>query len=266
MTNAIIDNFRALWNKRGLIHFLTVSRQKASLFRTHMGRFWLLLEPMGNMLIYYVMLTVIFHARERYGVNPFIFIMLGLSHFFIFSRMLSGSSGVFIARRNLLLQVSIEPLVFYGVVFREIFLEFLTFTSLFFVAFFITGHHLTLNFVVFYPLALAMLLLLSWSAGLLIAVMSVFVKDFQRLMGFLTRLTLYGSPVLYGLSFVPDRYLDIYMFNPLAPIFALLHAAIFNLNMPATKHIIFSAVFIFGLFLVAHMAYNMAKKQFTKVF
>ena len=263
----IILNLKEMWCRRRLISFLAMSRQKSELFRTNLGRLWLVLGPVGNILIYYLMFVIVFRASDRYGVSPFLFIMLGQMHFFIIGRTLIGSTTAFLARRNLLMQVKIEPLVFYGVIFREIFFEFLTVATVFWIVFIFQGYDLNFfYFILYYPLSLFLLALLSWSLGLLIATVSVFVKDFQNLSRFIVRIMMYASPVLYALHFIPTEYHALYMANPLATIFGMIHSAIFNFPAPSILHITYAAFFVTVLFVFSHTVYNSLKIKFTKVF
>lgn len=266
MTVAIADNFYTLYDKRALIRFLAKSRRNASFFRTQLGRFWLLLEPLANMMVYYLMLTVVFQAGPRYGVNPFIFIMLGLSHYFIIRRSIGSSCTAFSSQRSLLLQVNVAPLVFYATAFYQNLLEFLTFVGLFYVFYIFMGPGLAPSFLVLYPLALILLMLFSWSFGLMAAVINVFLRDFQHITNFALRLLLYGSPVLYGAGFLPQKYYGIYMLNPLAPVFSLLHSAFFGTPLPETAYIIWAAAIILAGFFISHLMYNRLAKKFTKVF
>lgn len=260
------ENFQTIYQRRALVRFLSRSRREMSLFRTYLGRLWLLLVPLGNILVYYLLLTVVFRAGPRYGVDPFIFIMMGLSHYFILRRAVAGACSAFISQRNLLMQVNIEPLVFYAVAFHEAVLEFLTFIGLFFLFMFFFGITPPLGFFVYYPVGMAILLIFSWSLGLLSATINVFLRDFQYIVNFGLRLLLYASPILYAVGFIPEEYVDLYMLNPLATVFGLFHAAFFGAEPPGTGYIVYAAFLAVTAFICAHGFYNYGKKYFTKLF
>lgn len=265
MNSQVIKNFSVLKSQRQLIRFLGQSRRESSLRQTALGKLWLLLEPLGSMLVYYVMLTVIFHAGPRYGVNPFIFIMCGIAHFFLIRTAIANGCPSIGTQGNLMLQTRIEPLVFYAVAFRETVIDFLTFLGLFGCFLLYLGPPLNIKILTVYPLCLALLLMLAWSWGLFSAVVTVYFRDFQRISGFFSRFVLYCSPVLYSISFVPERMRDIYMLNPVATIFTMIQAAIFNHEMPSDFHIGVACGTTIFCFLASHMLYNKLKYKFTKV-
>ena len=94
----------------------------------------------------------------------------------------------------------------------------------------ITGAHLT-RFVVFFPLAVLIQLVLLTGVGLLLAPTAVLYGDVQRLMRIVMRLLFYFSPILYGVQDIENRYggvvANLFVLNPLAGIFDLYRTAFF---------------------------------------
>ena len=94
----------------------------------------------------------------------------------------------------------------------------------------LTGAHLT-GFVVFFPLAVLIQLVLLTGVGLLLAPTAVLYGDVQRLMRIVMRLLFYFSPILYGVQDIENRYggvvANLFVLNPLAGIFDLYRTAFF---------------------------------------
>jgi ABC-2 type transport system permease protein len=101
------------------------------------------------------------------------------------------------------------------------------------IAFFaiLTGAHLTW-YVVFFPLALLIQVVLLVGCGLILAPISVLYSDVGRVLPIVLRLLFYFSPILYSVNDITRRMggsaADIFALNPLAGIFDLYRTAFFN--------------------------------------
>ncbi|MFP5290955.1 MAG: ABC transporter permease, partial [Actinomycetes bacterium] len=81
--------------------------------------------------------------------------------------------------------------------------------------------------VLWLPLAIVLQATLILGLGLMIAPLVVFFRDLERAVKLVLRFLFYASPIIYGLSDLPDG-LDVWMaFNPLSGIISLYRAAFF---------------------------------------
>ena len=164
MLTAIAQHYRALFRYRALITYLVSARRHGRVFKTLLGRAWFLIDPLAHMGVYYLLLVVVFDAGPRYGVNPFVFIMMGLSHYFLIQRTVGFCGGAILSQRNLLVQIAVEPLVFPAVAFRQAAYDFAVFGSLFLFAFLVIGPPPSSTLFV-YPLLLLILVCFAWALG-----------------------------------------------------------------------------------------------------
>ncbi len=256
--------YKELLRYRGLIQFLSTGKRKARIFRTILGKTWYILEPLAHIAVYYVFIVLILGARDRYGVNPFVFILVGLAHYQILQKCVAYGSSSILSERNLLLQVRIEPLVFTAVAFNRVTKELSVFIALALAATALFGPPLSWR-ILFYPFALTLLLILGWSLAVFVGTTTVFIRDLKNATGVILRLLLYLSPVLYSVHFVPAEYLSLYEINPLVGIFSLLRWSLFAHPFPSTPSLLHSFIFITLFSAMAQYTYLMTRKQFTKV-
>ncbi len=235
------------------------------MFKTFMGRMWFLVTPLTHMLIYYFFLVIVLGARNRMGVNPFVFIMTGLTHYLFFTRAVNTSSGAILNNAKLLMQVKLEPLIFTAVTFNQALIDFIIWFGVYGVFYVILGPHVSWA-TAFYPLVLITLLVMAWSMSVLVSCLAVFIRDVQYFIPLAFRMLLYLSPVIYPVSFVEKKYHAFYFLNPLAGLFAGLQWTLLGGPFPPVPSLVICGVFVVLLVIAAHVVYTLGKHRFTKIF
>lgn len=61
-------------------------------------------------------------------------------------------------------------------------------------------------------------MMLAMGVGIIVSALTTKYRDLAMLIGFGLQLWQYGTPVAYGLRLVPEKYMKIYMLNPMTPI------------------------------------------------
>ncbi|MDD3230432.1 MAG: ABC transporter permease [Oscillospiraceae bacterium] len=237
---------------------------KAGILDRFLGLLWLIIEPLSQMAIYYFILVVIFRAGPKYGTNPFVFLMLGLSHFLHIQRSLSAGAGSILSNQSLLMQIRFEPLILNISTNVASILEFLISLAVYSIFFFIYGPGINPN-IEYYPLILGAILIVAYNLSLLASAVTVVLRDFQNLSGIAIRVLMYASPIIYSIDFVPKNILNYYMLNPFACLFALLQWSVLNGPLPETKYIYMLVTFIVLLTFFCHWTYAKLRPTFTKV-
>ena len=108
------------------------------------------------------------------------------------------------------------------------------------------------------PLLILQMMVLSVGCGIIISSVTTKYRDLAMLVGFGLQLWQYASPIAYGLQLVPEKYLRIYMLNPVTPIVTTFRYAVFgfgyfNLYYYCISWIISLLVFFIGLILFSRI-------------
>ena len=96
-------------------------------------------------------------------------------------------------------------------------------------------------------------------------------SDLEQLVSIVMRLLMYLSPVVYTISFVPQEQWglplrEIYLYNPVACLFALLQWSLLDTPLPPAGPIIALVAFLVASILIGDLIYRRAKIKFTKAF
>jgi lipopolysaccharide transport system permease protein len=262
--------YAAVWRHRDFIRFMIERDSAGAVFKTVLGRAWLVLEPLAHMAIYYFLVAVIFRRGDVGGTHPFVFIMVGLSHYLFFQKALLGSCRSILGQEGLLMQVAIEPMVFSAVTFLKHLHNFVIGLVIFAAVYLwkgpAPGAHLA-----WYPACLIALLVAAWSWSLILGLLTVFFRDLQNLAAIALRLLLYLSPVVYPVSFVPETFWGLplralYLLNPVASLFALLQWSLVGGKHPGAEPVVVTALFLVVSLVAAHLLYRRLTPAITKSF
>ena len=244
--------YNEIFRRMPLIGFMANRNSRAGVADTALGILWDVLMPASNMFVYYFLIAIVFQRSGNYPAPAYLFIIIGISHYLFFNRVLTGACSVIRNNSSVLMQIPIEPLIFSAVEFRRALGEFAVYvvlgTALYLIA--MPSPPVT---VVFYPILALFLFFLTWSVGVLLATVCVFMRDIVKFVAIALRLGLYCSAVLYPLSFLPSPYSELLLLNPLATWFGLSHWALYGAPPPPASAIFGMIAFSLAVFFAGHL-------------
>ena len=108
------------------------------------------------------------------------------------------------------------------------------------------------------PLCVLQMIVLSTGCGIIISAATTKYRDLAMLVGFGLQLWQYGSPIAYGLQLVPEKWLGLYLLNPVTPIittfrYAMFGFGYFNLHAYLLGWAISLVLFFIGLILFSRI-------------
>jgi ABC-2 type transport system permease protein len=191
-----------------------------------LGYFWSILDPLVMAAIYWFVFTQIFN-RSVEGEDPYIvFMLLALLPWTWFNGAISDSTRAFTRGAKLIRSTKIPRTIWVASIVCSKGIEFLASLPVLAIFAIATGAQLHWE-AVFFVLALAMQFVLTLGIGMMVAPLVVFFRDLERAVKLVLRFLFYASPIIYGLSNLPEGLQFWASFNPLAGIFGLYRAAFF---------------------------------------
>jgi lipopolysaccharide transport system permease protein len=181
-----------------------------------LGYLWSLLNPLTTALIFYV----VFGVYMRLGTQNYIVVLLSaLFPWQWFTNSVGQSPYAFLSNITLVKKVAFPRQLIPLVTVLQDMVHFLIALPVYFC--FMLAHGLYPGWQWLYgiPLLLALTLGLVYGLSLLVASVNLFFRDLGNLVGIFINLAFYGTPVMYTISHVPERYLPYFKLNPVAPLF-----------------------------------------------
>lgn len=207
-----------LWQNRKLIWKLAKNDFKTRYAGSTMGRVWAFVPPVVTVIMYYFVFGVIFPARAQLVANgieaPYVvWLTAGLVPWFYFSEALGNGTSALMEYNYLVKQVvfkiSILPIIkviaatFIHVVFAGVLL------LLYFGYGF--GPSIYLIQLVYYSICMFVLVLaISYTTCAVV----VFFKDLTQIIQIVLQVGMWATPILWDLSYLPEKYRIIFKLNP----------------------------------------------------
>ena len=211
---------RDLYFYRGFV-FQSIRNEFVSRFsRSKLRGFWIILNPLSQVLIYALILSNILAAKlpgvaHQYGYA--VYLMAGLLGWTLFSEIVSRCLNIFIEHGNLIKKMS-----FPRVTLPAIVIGFCLTNNLFLLIsisgiFFLLGHQFAATILWLVPLTL-ILIILSVGIGLILGVMNVFLRDVGQVTPVILQMLFWLTPIVYPVTIIPETHQRWLNFNPLYPI------------------------------------------------
>jgi len=221
-------HLRDLWRYRDLIS-LFVKRDFVTFYKqTVLGPLWYIIQPVLITIVF----TVIFGKIARIptdGVPPFLFYLAGNVAWGYFANCLNQTSNTFVKnagvfgkvyfpRLTVPVSIVIINLVKFGIQ--------LTLFIVFYFYFIADGSPVRPTLLILLlPVLIFQMAVLSLGAGILVSSLTTKYRDLTYVMSFAVQLWMYASSVVIPASSIPERYLPIYMLNPMASVIELFRYA-----------------------------------------
>lgn len=223
-----------IWQYRNLI-VLFVKRDFVTFYKqTVLGPLWYLLQPLFTTIVF----TVVFGKIAKVptdGVPPFIFYFSGSIAWSYFASCLKQTSNTFIANAGIFGKVYFPrftvPISVVAINLVKFFIQMLLFFS-FYLYFITSGSPIRPTvFLLLLPVLIFQMALLGLGTGVLVSSLTTKYRDLNFVMGFAIQLWMYLTPVVYPASILPEKYLLVYMLNPMASVIELFRYAFFGTGM-----------------------------------
>lgn len=190
-----------------------------------LGYLWSVLDPLVMAGIYWFVFTQI--VDRTIGAAPYIvFLLAGLLPWMWFTGAVGDSTRAFIRDAKLVRSTRIPRSIWVNRIVLSKGIEFLLSIPVLALFAIVFGAELTWG-VLWFPLAVLLQTIVIVGLSLIIAPLVVFFRDLERAVKLILRFLFYASPIIYGISDLPEGLQFWASFNPLAGIISLYRAAFF---------------------------------------
>jgi len=210
--------FGSLWKQRSLIWEMT-KRDVVGRYRgSAMGILWSFLNPILMLIVYTFVFNVVFQARwggeSSSRIEFAIVLFVGMIIHALFAECVNKAPTLILANVNYVKKVVFPLEVLPWVTMGSALFHTLISVLVLLAAFVLTHSYINWT-VVFLPLLLVPLVLLTMGITWFVASVGVFLRDVGQTTGIITTIMLFLSPVFFPISSLPEEYRALLQVNPL---------------------------------------------------
>lgn len=222
--NIVIDPKRVqkeylkdLFRYRELIYFFAMRDILVRYKQTFLGVLWAIIRPLLNMAVFVLIFGKIANLSSE-GISYPLFVLVGMVPWQLFSSCLVDSSTSLVHNAPIISKVyfprMIMPInsIIVGLTDFSISLVMLL------ILFVVMGAALTHWTMLLLPLMLFLTLILCLGTSLWLSALTVRFRDLRFIVPFIVQFGVFISPVGYGCFLIPEKWLWVYLLNPMAGI------------------------------------------------
>ncbi len=260
-----LPNFRELWEYKGLLFFLVRRDIKLRFQQTVIGFLWIVLQPLIQMMIFYVILGVF--IRVPTGNIPYhLFFLSGFVIWQFFNQVVSYSTNSLVGNISIIIKSYFPRLALPLASVISLLVDLGVSILVLIVFLLINGNFpITLRYLLL-PILIAITTMFSSGVGLLFGALTVVFRDMRNLTGFLLTIWMYVTPIMYPLSVVPEKFKIFLYFNPLTSLvesfrWVFLHQG----DFPRISYLLISCVVALLIWLSGAIAFRAMENKVADV-
>ncbi|HEY9005590.1 ABC transporter permease [Ohtaekwangia sp.] len=259
-------DFAEIWRYRDLM-LLFVRRDFVALYKqTILGPVWHFIQPILTSIMFLIVFSRIAKLPTD-GIHPIVFYLSGVTLWNYFSVCLNNISNTFVSNANIFgkvyfprivtpLSILISNLVKFGIQFL------LLITTMIWFSF--NGYPISISFNwLLIPFILLLIGGITLGLGIIVSSLTTKYRDFTVLLTFAVQLLMYGTPIVYPLSYLKQQGFGwIVRLNPLTPIVESFRYALFGKGTFTYIDILYSFGFMMIVLFIGVILFNKIEKSF----
>ncbi|MBL4671240.1 MAG: ABC transporter permease [Arenicella sp.] len=241
---------------------MVVKDLKVRYKQTVMGIAWAVIQPLTMMLIF----SLIFGRLAKIPSDGYpypVFVFSGLLAWNFFASSISSSAGSLIGASNLVSKVYFPRIIIPIATIGVSCIDFVISAVLMLLLMLFYSQEVTLN-ILFVPFFLFGLMILSIGLGSWLASITVMYRDFKFVVPYMIQIWMYLTPVLYPISFVPEKWRWLLYLNPMYGWINGIRASFLGQEIDALG-ILVSLVLSISIFILGMFYFEKTQRKFADI-
>lgn len=249
--------------RKDLLFYLVKSGLKAEHRNSYLGYFWWLLDPLLNVLVYYFLVVIVLDRGGDFENYP-LFLVIGLVAWRWISTTINSSSKSILRYSSIINQVAL-PKALFPLSFTLTQLFNFMFGLIVIAGFLAIYGVMPTWYALYLPLIIVIQLVVHIALGLVLGYITIFVRDIENLMTYITRIFFYASPIIWeggrliGSGKIPDVFVPLIEYNPVAILVTAYRDILMNHQAP--NFIGLGALFVISIGITIFMLRYYSKNE-----
>jgi lipopolysaccharide transport system permease protein len=254
---------RELWEYRDLLIFMVWRDLKGRYQQMALGPLWIVIQPLMSMVLYTLIFGVI--AKLPSENQPYaVFTYVALLPWGFFTDAVSAGSSSLLESKALIAKVYfprlILPLSRVLSSLVDLAISFLILIGMLIYY----GIHPTWG-ILLIPVFLGIAAMTGLGVGLWFAGIIVRYRDFGQVAGYLVRIWMYATPVVYSITLVPPSWLIFVRLNPMTGVVEGFRWALMGTSQPPDWTLLASALLMLPIFIGGLYVFKRAERNIVDI-
>lgn len=216
---SLLKELHAVVKWRELLWQMVGREVKARYKQSVLGYFWVILNPLAQMLVMSFAFSVIMRIPTNASSNiPYsVFLFVGFLPWTLFSNSLSSSCSSLVSSSSLITKIYFPRTILVLATTIAKIIDFLFALSI--LVFYMIAFQIPVNINIFWVIPIFIIQqIFTLGLSLFFAAANLLYRDVQYLLNLVLVLWMYLTPVIYPADIVPEQYKFVFQLNPMAVI------------------------------------------------
>lgn len=257
----MIERIKNIYLYRDMIFSLVRRDLRGRYKGSVLGFLWSFINPLCQILVY----TLVFSFIFRTGIEQFyVYLVAGMIPWIFFSTAVLSGAGCIRGQGEMVkkiyfprevIPISSVTSAFINMLFCFIFIFLVTVVS---------GRGLSARALLFLPLIMAIEYIFALGLTLLVAAVTVYLRDVEQIVGVVMMAWIYLTPIMYSIDYVPERFRGIYGLNPMKSIIMAYHDILYYKQAPSMSDLLQSGVVSVVMLIVGAVVFARLERNFAE--
>lgn len=224
-----IKRIKEIYDYREMI-FMLVRRDLRGRYKgSVLGFAWTFLNPLLQLVVY----TIVFSTIMRAGIEKFyLFLFVALIPWGFFAASLTGGCSSVLDQGSMVKKIYFPREVLPIAYVTTSFVNMLYCFIVIFAVVFFSGVGFNFTALLYLPLVMAVEYVICLGFAMLTSAITVYCRDLEYMLGILTMMWMYLTPIIYPITMVPQEYLPFFQLNPMTPVITAYRDILYYAKVP----------------------------------
>lgn len=223
-----MDSLMELYAYREMLYNLVKKNLRVRYKGSLLGFLWTFINPLLQLVVYSVVFTMILRVQVE---NYSIYLFVALIPWFFFSTAILDSTSCIISNKDLVKKIYFPRLIIPLSVATTAFMNMLFSMVIVLIALQFSSVGISI-YVLFLPIIMMLQFVMVIGACFLFASFNVFFRDLEHILGIVLMSWFYLTPIIYTMDMVPERYMSLYLLNPMTPVIEAYRDVLYYKQIP----------------------------------
>ncbi len=252
---------KELYSYRTMIASLVRKDLKGRYKGSVLGFLWTFINPLLQLAVYtFVFQVILKNPMENYYMHLFV----ALVPWIFFSSALTTGSKAILGQANMVKKIyfprEVMPISYATSSFVNMLLSFIVI----FAVLIISPMKIRLLPLIMLPIVMLIQYLLVTGVTLITSSLTIYMRDLEHIMSVLSMAWMYVSPIVYPISYIPEKYHNVYMLNPMAPVTLAYRDILYYGRLPGYKIMLAAFLESVVILIVGLLIFGKLKKRFAE--
>ena len=202
-----MNTIKELYAYRQMIASLVRKDLRGRYKGSALGFLWTFINPLLQLVVYTVVFSFILRTNiERY----YLYLFVALIPWIFFSSSITVGAASIVAQKDLIKKIYFPRMVIPISYVTSCFVNMLLCFIVIFAVIIVSGTGFNFAALLTLPVIMAVEYLLALGMALLTSAVTVYFRDLEHILGIVSMVWMYMTPIMYDKSMIPDRLLPVF--------------------------------------------------------